>query len=131
MRNFKTLTAATLATLCLSGLASAEILKGEVYQVSGGDVYVKMADTTVARVPVETAHFYRSGVITPWANLSRGESVTVDYTPVYGFQRYYYSSSEVANPNPTYPVYLDLDVDTASVDEYIEYEGKLYHRIDR
>jgi len=124
--NFKKLViTATASALALTGLASAEILRGEVYQVSGGDVYVEMADTTVARVPAETAIFEVNGIEQPWSALETGQNVVVNYEPIYGFQRYYYESSDVENPNANTRYYLIQDVDTAEVDVY-EYEGRLY-----
>ena len=121
----KLIIAATAATLPLTGAASAEILRGEVYQVTEGDVYVEMADTTVARVPVETAIFQVDGVRQPWNTLQTGQDVVVNYEPVYGFQRYYYESADVHNPNKTHTYYLIQDVDTAELDRY-EYEGRIY-----
>jgi hypothetical protein len=118
------LTAAATA-VALTGLANAEVLRGEVYQVTDGDVYVEMADTTVARVPVETAIFEVDGLRHPWNTLRTGEDVVVHYEPVYGFQKYYYESADVTNPNRTTTYYLLQDVDTAELDTY-EYEGRVY-----
>lgn len=121
----KLIIAATAAAIALTSAASAEILRGEVYQVTDGDVYVEMADTTVARVPVETAIFHVDGVRQPWNSLQTGQQVLVNYEPVYGFQRYYYESADVENPNRTTTYYLIQDVDTAELDRY-EYEGRIY-----
>ena len=49
----------------------------------------------------------------------------MNYEPVYGFQRYYYESADVENPNRTTTYYLIQDVDTAELDRY-EYEGRIY-----
>ena len=124
--NLKSILASTIGgALLLTGAASADILEGKVYQVTEGDVYVKMADTTVARVPVETAQFYANGKLVPWTGLRAGQNITVDYTPVYGFQRYYYESSDVDEPlvNRINTYLVDIDPMTQ---EYIEYNGRLY-----
>jgi hypothetical protein len=121
----KLLITATAAAVALAGTASAEILKGEVYQVTDGDVYVEMADTTVARVPTETALFYTDGEQTAWNRLRTGEDVVVNYEPIYGFQHYYYESADVNNPNKVTTYYLIQDVDLAETDS-TEYEGRLY-----
>lgn len=124
---YKQLLSTGLLTLLACGPAAAEILRGEVYQVGDGDVYVTMKDSTVARVPVETATFYVDSVMQPWNQLQRGQDVVVDYEPVYGFQKYYYESADVENPNKMTRSYLIQDVDIATTeDEYIEYEGKVY-----
>jgi hypothetical protein len=117
----------TLLALGLTGAASAETLRGEVYQVTSNDVYVEMADTTVARVPVETANFYVRGDLQPSSMLKVGQQVVVDYEPVYGFQKYYYSDADVPNPNLETNYYLLQDVDVADYD-YVEYEGRVYKR---
>lgn len=124
--NIKGFLASTMgAALLLAGVASADILEGQVYQVTEGDVYVKMADTTVARVPVETAQFYSHGTLMPWTSLRTGQNITVDYTPVYGFQKYYYESSDVDEPLVNrIDTYL-VDVEP-STEEYIQYNGRLY-----
>lgn len=119
--------ATTLLALGLTGAASAEILRGEVYQVTNDDVYVEMADTTVARVPVETANFYVGGTLQSSSMLRVGQQVVVDYEPVYGFQKYYYSDADVPNPNLQTNYYLLEDVDVADY-EYIEYDGRVYKR---
>ena len=119
--------ATTLLALGLTGAASAEILRGEVYQVTNDDVYVEMADTTVARVPVETANFYVGGILQSSSMLRVGQQVVVDYEPVYGFQKYYYSDADVPNPNLQTNYYLLEDVDVADY-EYIEYDGRVYKR---
>lgn len=121
----KLIITATATAVTLAGAANAEILKGEVYQVTDGDVYVEMADTTVARVPVETAVFEVNGIQQPWNTLRTGQDVVVNYEPIYGFQRYYYESADVENPNKTTTYYLIQDVDTAELDTY-EYEGRIY-----
>lgn len=124
--NLKKILASSIgAGLLLAGTASADILEGQVYQVTEGDVYVKMADTTVARVPVETAQFYAHGKLIPWSGLRAGQNVTVDYTPVYGFQKYYYESSDVDEPlvNSINTYLVDIEPTT---EEYIQYNGRLY-----
>ena len=120
-----TITAALAAGFLLAGTAAADTLRGEVYRVTQGDVYIEMPNHTVARVPAETAYFYVNGERTLWNSLRRGQNVLVDYTPVYGFQRYYHSEDD-SNAESVY----FLDVDTADVDEYIEYDGKVYRRVD-
>ena len=124
--NLKSIFASTMgAALLLTGAASADILEGQVYQVTEGDVYVKMADTTVARVPIETAQFYAQGELVPWTGLRAGQNITVDYTPVYGFQKYYYESSDVDEPLVNRINTYIVDVEPTTKD-YIEYEGRLY-----
>ena len=100
-----------MAAAALMTSASADILRGEVYQVTNDDVYVRMDDSTVARIPIETANFYVNEVASPAARLRTGQNVTVDYVPIYGFQRFYQTD--------------DTDVDLAEGDTII-YEGKLY-----
>lgn len=125
--NYKNLTIGGLLTLLTLGSASADILRGEVYQVTDGDIYIKMADATVARVPVETANFYVDDVKRPWNSLNIGQNVMVDYEPVYGFQKYYYESADVEDPNKTQRAYMLQDVDLANTrDDSLEYEGKVY-----
>lgn len=119
------ITATLAAGFLLAGAAAADTLRGEVYQVTEGDVYIEMPNHSVARVPAETAYFYVNGEKTLWTSLRRGQNVLVDYTPVYGFQRYYHSDDDTTAES----VYF-LDVDTADVDEYIEYDGKVYRRVD-
>ena len=123
MKLQNTIIATLAASFIACGSAAADTLRGEVYQVTQGDVYIEMPDHTVARVPVETAYFYVNGEKTLWTSLRRGQNVMVDYTPVYGFQHYYHRSGDDTS------VYF-LDVDTADVEEYIEYDGKVYHRVD-
>lgn len=119
------ITAAVATTLLLGGSASADILRGEVYSVEPGDVYVEMADHTVARVPIETASFYLRGERVPHSTLRKGQDIVVDYTPIYGFQRYYYESADVVDPNDARTYIIDTD----DVNEYIEYEGRTYRRV--
>lgn len=116
------------AFLCigLAGPASADVLSGEVYQVGNGDVYIMMSDSTVARVPLETAQFRLNGEPVSAERLTVGQHVTVDYAPVYGFQRYYHTSSELEGPETVY-IIQDIDPDDISV---LEWDGRLY-RVER
>lgn len=129
----KNIALALASGLLLASAASAEIMHGKVYQVTDGDVYVEMEDKTVARVPVETANFYVSGTSTPWSTLRQGQNITVDYTPVYGFQKYYYESSNAPNPNisPTVVRTYIIDASPTSTDyNLIEIDGQLYRKVD-
>lgn len=123
----RTLTATLAATLLAGGVASAEMLRGEVYQVADGDVYVEMADHTVVRVPVETANFYLRGNRIDWNDLQLGNDVLVDYEPVYGFQHYYFESAEV---EPVEVKTYLIDVDPSSAPDYVEYDGRLYRVLE-
>lgn len=102
--------------------ASADILTGTVYQISDGDAYITMEDSTVARVPLETAQFRVNGALVPVNSLTVGQQVVVDYTPVYGFQRYYYTSTDVKKPKTVY-IIQDVSPDDTAV---VEWDGKLY-----
>jgi hypothetical protein len=131
--NIKSASKGLLALLAgaalLGGPASADILTGEVYQVGPGDVYIKMADSTVARVPMETAKFTVDGVLVPGKQLSMGQQVVADYTPVYGFQRFYHTSEGVESPTTVY-IIRDLSPDDISVMERVEWDGRVY-RVER
>lgn len=110
------------AAACLSVPATADILEGRVYSVSDSDVYIVMEDSTVARVPRETAYFKVDGVTVSGGSLSVGQQVVADYTPVYGFQRYYHTSSDAPNTKTVY-IIQDVSPDDISV---IEWDGRLY-----
>jgi hypothetical protein len=117
--------AALVTSLALVGPVSADILAGEVYQVGPGDVYIRMADSTVARVPRETASFQQNGVRVPVSQLAVGQQVVAEYTPVYGFQRFYHTSSEAESPKTVY-IIRDLSPDDISGLERVEWDGRVY-----
>lgn len=112
--------------VALAGPASADILTGEVYEITPGDVYIRMADSTVARVPLETAHFKVNGSIVPSTSLVVGQSVVADYAPVYGFQRFYHTSSEADGVKTVY-IIQDIAPDDIST---LEWDGRVY-RVER
>ena len=114
--------AALLTGMALAGPASADILTGEVYSVSNGDAYITMPDSTVARVPLETATFKVNGVSVPSSSLQVGQSVVADYTPVYGFQRYYHSDTATDGAKT---VYIIQDADPNDVGN-LEWDGRVY-----
>lgn len=118
--------AALAAAVCLSAPASADILEGRVYSVSDTDVYIVMEDTTVARVPLGTAQFKIDGVAVPSRTLEVGQQVIADYTPVYGFQRFYHTSNDTSGEKTVY-ILQDISPDDISV---VEWDGRLY-RISR
>ncbi len=118
--------AAIALTALLAGPALGDVLTGTVYQVSGGDAYITMPDSTVARVPVETAQFRVDGALVPANSLAVGQQVVVDYTPVYGFQRFYHTSTDSTAPTTVY-IIGDISPDDTAV---IEWDGRVY-RIQR
>lgn len=124
MTNKAKLTGAALALgLALVGPANADLLDGKIYQVADGDVYITLEDSTVVRVPVETATFTVEGRTTPYSALTVGQQVIADYTPVYGFQRYYHTNSDTAEPRTVY-IIQDIDPNDASI---LEWDGQVYH----
>lgn len=87
-----TIKTATLTAILASALvagASAETMIGRVYSVSDSDVYIRMPNSVVARVPADTAHFYINDQLMPWNTLRTGQFVRVEYQPIYGFQHLY------------------------------------------
>ena len=114
--------AATALSALLASPASADVLTGTVYQVGDGDAYITMQDSTVARVPIETAQFRVDGVLVPANSLAVGQQVVVDYTPVYGFQRYYHTSTDTTSPATVY-IIQDVSPDDTAV---VEWDGRLY-----
>jgi hypothetical protein len=113
---------ALAACMTMAGPASADILHGQVYQVGNGDVYIRMPDSTVARVPLETAQFKVDGVVVPGVSLKMGQDVVADYTPVYGFQRFYNTSTDLDGVRT---VYIIQDVDPHDVST-VEWDGRVY-----
>ena len=109
-------------TALLASPSLADVLTGKVYQVSGGDAYITMEDSTVARVPLETAQFRVDGVLVPANSLSVGQQVVVDYTPVYGFQRFYHTSAGSESPTTVY-IIQDISPDDTAV---VEWDGRVY-----
>lgn len=124
--NKRVILSAVIAGLTAAGLASpatADILTGTVYQVGDADAYITMSDSTVARVPLETAEFRVHGTVVPASSLAVGQQVVVDYTPAYGFQRFYHSSTtELDHPTTLYIITDVMPDDTAVV----EWDGRLY-----
>ncbi len=131
--------AVLLGLFALSVPAHAENqISGIVYQVDRNDVYITLADHTAIRIPIATARFVAHGApVAPMA-LKIGTPVDVFYTPVFGFQNFYLSSSSLA-PSPTY-VYRWYGPDgiwhystvpynsiSTQVDTYIWYDGA-WHR---
>lgn len=102
--------------------ASADTLRGTVYQIADGDIYITMEDTTVARVPIETAKFMVNGALVPSNSLAVGQQVVADYTPVYGFQRFYHTSKPADGAKT---VYIIQDVRPADIST-VEWEGRTY-----
>lgn len=112
---------AVAGTLSVSP-ASADVLRGQVYQITPTDVYITMEDTTVARVPLASAQFQLEGAVVPSSSLAIGQHVVADYTPLYGFQRYYHTSSNLDGPRTVY-LLKAVDPDDISV---LEWEGRVY-----
>ena len=110
----------------LAGPASADLLKGHLYQLNSDDVYIRMDAGTVARVPVETATFEFEGAVVPTSSLAVGQYVVADYTPMYGFQRYYHTSADVDGVRTVY-ILQDVAPDDISV---LEWDGRVY-RLER
>lgn len=106
--------------------ASADVLTGQVYQITPSDVYITMEDTTVARVPLASAQFMLDGAVVPSSSLAVGQHVVADYTPLYGFQRYYHTSSNLEGPKTVY-LLKAVDPDDISV---LEWDGRVY-RVER
>lgn len=121
-RKFALTGLAAAATLALAGPASADILTGQVYQVTASDVYITMPDTTVARVPLASAQFKLDGAVVPSSSLVVGQQIVADYTPLYGFQRYYHTSSNLDGPKTVY-LLKAVDPDDISV---LEWDGRVY-----
>jgi hypothetical protein len=122
---FKALAGLSLCA-ALAGPAAADHLKGQVYHVTNEDVYIRMDDGVVARVPMGTASFAFEGAVVPTSSLTVGQYVVADYTPVYGFQRYYHTSTDVTGPRTVY-ILQDANPDDISI---LEFDGRVY-RLER
>lgn len=124
MKKFVKAVALALFALAAPAFAQDQI-RGTVYQIEPGAVYVEMTDHTAVRVPISLANFMVNGVSTDVANLRIGTPLVVQYLP--DTTAVPVSNSLYSFPPPTEGVYYRDLIEKGKLVHYVWYSGR-WHR---